>query len=61
MRLAQALAAFDGMEFALPDHVQEIAVPAVAHRIALDPQAKFSGLSARQVMQDILQGVAAPK
>ncbi|HSD60753.1 MAG TPA: MoxR family ATPase [Burkholderiales bacterium] len=61
MKLAQALAAFDGMEFVLPDHVQEIAEPAVAHRIALDPQAKFSGLTAQQVMQDILQGVAAPK
>ncbi|HET9700139.1 MAG TPA: MoxR family ATPase, partial [Burkholderiales bacterium] len=61
MKLAQALAAFDGMEFVLPDHVQEIAIPAVAHRLALDPQAKFSGLTARQVMRDILQGVAAPR
>jgi MoxR-like ATPase len=61
MKLSQALAAFDGMEFVLPDHVQEIAVEAVAHRIALDPQARFSGLAPRQVMQDILQGVPAPK
>jgi MoxR-like ATPase len=61
MKLAQALAAFDGMEFVLPDHVQEIAMEAVAHRIALDPQAKFSGLEPRQVMREVLQGVTAPK
>ena len=61
MRLAQALAAFDGMEFVLPDHVQEIAVPAVAHRIALDPQARFAGFTALQVMRDILRDVPAPR
>lgn len=59
-KVAQALAAFDGMEFVTPDHVQEIAAPVIAHRIVLDPQAKFSGLTAQRVVEDILETVPAP-
>ena len=45
MKLAQALAAFDGMEYVTPDHVQEVAVETLAHRLVLDPQRRFAGAS----------------
>ncbi|MGA1411702.1 MAG: AAA family ATPase, partial [Prochlorotrichaceae cyanobacterium] len=32
MKIAQALAFFDGYDFVTPDHVQEIAIPVLAHR-----------------------------
>jgi len=57
---AQALALFDGQAFVTPDHVQELAVPVVAHRIAVDPQAKFSGVSAASIVEDVLKGVPVP-
>ncbi|MBI2311128.1 MAG: MoxR family ATPase [Betaproteobacteria bacterium] len=60
MKTAQALAAFDGLEFVTPDHVQEIAVDAIAHRLGLDPQARFSGVSATRIVQDILESVTVP-
>src|SRR5205085_8813914 len=40
---AQALAVFDGQAFVAPEHVQELAVPVIAHRLALDPQARLAG------------------
>ncbi len=43
MKLAQALAAFDGMEYVTPDHVQQVAVETLAHRLVLDPQRRFAG------------------
>ena len=43
MKAAQALALFDGQEFVSPEHVHEIAAPVIAHRLVLEPQAKFSG------------------
>ena len=46
MKAAQALALFDGLEFVTPEHIQELAVPVIAHRLALDPQARFSGATA---------------
>src|SRR5213593_1312108 len=45
MKAAQALALFDGFDFVTPDQIQEIAVPVIAHRLALEPQAKFAGVS----------------
>jgi len=59
-RLAQALALIDGSGFVTPDHIREMAVPVLAHRLVLDPQAKFSGTTARQVVEEVLGAVRAP-
>jgi len=60
MRCAQALAAFDGQDFVSPDQVQEIAVPVIAHRLVMDPQARFDGLSAEHVVCAVLDQVPVP-
>ncbi|MBK7997850.1 MAG: MoxR family ATPase [Verrucomicrobia bacterium] len=60
MKASQALAVFDGMDFVTPDHVQEMASPVIAHRLALEPQAKFSGLSAAGIVADIVKKVPVP-
>jgi MoxR-like ATPase len=60
MKVAQALALFDGAEFVSPQHIHEIAVAVVAHRIVLDPQSKFSGATARNVVEEILKRVPVP-
>ena len=59
-RVAQALALVDGMEYVTPDHVRALAQPVLAHRLALDPQAKFSGLSAAGVVAEILARLPVP-
>jgi MoxR-like ATPase len=59
-RVAQALALIEGSEFVTPDHVKVLAQPVLAHRLALDPQAKFSGASADVIIADILQQVPVP-
>lgn len=60
MKTAQALALFDGMEFVTPDHIQELAIPVIAHRLKVDSQARFSGLSGESVIKDILRQVEVP-
>ncbi len=60
MKASQALALFDGLEFVTPEQIHELAVPVIAHRLALDPQAKFSGLSTAGVVKDILKRVKVP-
>ena len=59
-RLSQALALIDGEEFVTPDHVREIAVPALAHRITLDSHSQFSGASPSDVLNETLREVASP-
>ena len=60
MAAARALALFDGSGFVSPGHIQELAVPVVAHRLALDPQARFSGLTGAAVMESVLKAVPSP-
>ena len=59
-RAAQAWAAIHGRDFVVPDDVKDLAVPVLAHRLVLDPQAKFSGATAQQVVADILRAVRIP-
>ncbi len=60
MNTAKAVALFDGHEFVLPEHVKEIALPVIAHRMVMDPQARFSGATAEGVIEDILKTIPVP-
>ena len=60
MKTARALALFDGHDFVMPEHIQEIAVSVIAHRIVMDPQARFSGVTAEGVVEDILKSTPVP-
>ena len=59
-RLSQALALIDGEQFVTPDHVREIVVPALAHRVTLDSHSQFSGLSSSDAVKQTLKDVAIP-
>jgi MoxR-like ATPase len=60
LKAAQALALLDGGEFVTPEHVQELAVPVVAHRLVIDPQARFSGVTAEGIVEEIVKKVPVP-
>jgi MoxR-like ATPase len=60
MKAAQALALFDGREFVTPDLVQELAVAVIAHRLVMQPQARFSGVTARSVVDSVLKKIKVP-
>ncbi|MEI6074080.1 MAG: MoxR family ATPase [Verrucomicrobiota bacterium] len=60
MKIAQALSLFDGLDFVAPEQLQKIAVPVIAHRLVLEPQARFSGVSAQGVVEAILKKVPVP-
>ena len=57
---AKALALLDGEDFVRPEHVQELAVPVLAHRVVLDPQAKFAGASSASLVADLLRETPVP-
>jgi len=60
MKAAQALALFDGLDFVTPDQIQELAVPVIAHRLVMEPQARFSGQTARGVVEDTVKRIKVP-
>jgi len=60
MKATQALALFDGLDYVTPDHVQEIAIPVISHRIMMNSQSRFSGNSSEQIIENILSSVPVP-
>jgi len=58
---SRALAVIRGREFVIPDDVKALAVPLLAHRVVLSPDAEIEGLTSESVVRRILDGVAAPR
>jgi len=59
-RTGQARAAMCGRDFVLPDDVKSLALPALAHRVILSPQARLRDLAAEHVIQEILDKLPVP-
>ncbi len=57
----RAAAALDGRDFVVPDDVKDLAVPVMEHRLVLRPEFEIEGLTADEVVADILQQVEVPK
>ena len=60
MKVAQAIALFSGREFVTPDDVVKIAPAVMAHRLSLDPQARFGGITNAAVVDGVLKAVPVP-
>jgi len=60
MKTAQALALFDGLDYVSPDQIRELAGPVIAHRLVMEPQARFSGHTSVGVLEELLKRVPVP-
>jgi MoxR-like ATPase len=59
-RASQARAYLHGRAYVSPDDVQAVAVPVLAHRIVLTPEARYGGRGAQGVLRDVLQSQRIP-
>ncbi|QCR20833.1 AAA family ATPase [Agrococcus sp. SGAir0287] len=60
-RAAKAWAAAHGRNYVLPDDVKTLAQPVWAHRVVLDPEAEFSGVTGDRVIERAIADVPAPQ
>ncbi len=60
IRVAKTWAAADGRDHVVPDDVKDLAVPVLCHRLLLDAEAQFSGISVDTVISRLLDAVAPP-
>jgi MoxR-like ATPase len=56
-RMTQARAFVTGRDYAIPEDVKAVAVPVLAHRLALDTKAKYAGVQKEDVVREILEAV----
>lgn len=61
MRAVKVWAASKGRAFVLPDDVKELAQSVWAHRIVMDPEAEFSGVTGDRIIDRALADTAAPQ
>ncbi len=57
---ARALAAMQGRDYVLPDDVKSLAVPILAHRIIVSPDARVREVKSEDIVQDIVNTVPVP-
>ena len=60
MKVSQALALFEGHEFVTPEIIQFVAADVIAHRLVLAPEARYSGISARRIVADLIEEIPVP-
>jgi MoxR-like ATPase len=60
VQATKALALLEGQEFVTPELVQELAVSVLAHRVVLDPQAKFAGANGPALINALLRETKVP-
>jgi MoxR-like ATPase len=59
-RAAKTWAISGARTFVTPDDVRELAVPVLAHRVIVDPEAEFAGVTAEDVVTRALATVTPP-
>jgi MoxR-like ATPase len=56
-RVVQARAFVSGRDYAIPEDAKAVAVPTLAHRLALDTKAKYAGVVKEDLVREILERV----
>ena len=60
LRASQSLAAAEGRNFATADDVKRLAIPVLAHRLLIAPEAQLRGITPERVVAELLSTVAVP-
>lgn len=60
VRSAKTLAAASGRHYVIPDDVKVLAEPVLAHRLVLDPEAEFEGVTTSSIISQILLETQPP-
>ncbi len=57
---SRALAAIEGRDFVTPDDIRSMTYPVLSHRIVLRPEYEIEGVTVREAVQKLIEGVEVP-
>ena len=60
LRSAQACALLAGRDYVIPEDVQKMAAPVLAHRIQLSPEARMRNMTPERALTSVMSGVQVP-
>ncbi len=61
VQAARTLAAFSGRDYAIPDDIVRIALPALRHRVILTAEAEVEGHQVDSLLTDLIRSVEVPR
>ncbi len=61
MQSARTLAAFNGRDYAVPDDVVDVVIPALRHRVQLTAEAEIEGRSVDEELHGLLGSIQVPR
>ena len=61
LKSAKAAAAIRGRDFVTPDDIQYVSEPVLNHRIILTPETEMEGITAEDVIAEIIQKIEVPR
>ena len=60
LRAAQARALLEGRDYVVPEDVQRMAEPVLAHRLVLSPEARMRSMTAERILANVMGSVQVP-
>ncbi|NLN41843.1 MAG: MoxR family ATPase [Clostridiales bacterium] len=60
MKASQAHALLDGRNYVIPDDVQKMVIPVLAHRLILKPEARLKEMTPERILKSIINTVYVP-
>ena len=61
MQASRTLAAFQGRDYAVPDDVAQIVLPALRHRVMLTAEAEVEGQKVDDLLTELVRSVEVPR
>lgn len=61
MTAAKAFAAINGRDFVTPDDIKIIVAPVLHHRLILTPEKEMEGIVAKEIINQVLEGIEIPR
>lgn len=58
---ARALAVIRGRDFVIPDDIQYVAIPVLAHRVVIAPEREMEGVTPDKIIKVLLNSVEVPR
>ncbi|MCF8715020.1 MoxR family ATPase [Joostella atrarenae] len=61
LKASKAFAAINGRDFVTPEDIKKVALPVIQHRIIITPEREMEGITAKQIVNQLIQTIEIPR
>ncbi|MEH6704680.1 MoxR family ATPase [Galbibacter orientalis] len=61
LKASKAFAAINGRDFVTPEDIKTVALPVIQHRIIITPEREMEGITAKQIVNQLIQSIEIPR